>query len=193
MRLHCFENLLIQIVLLHQLPERKDRGLIRDPVADQSDAGKATHDGYLDQRILHRWIAEVIPLLQEMNPKQYLQWVGRPAGFAACLGVEQLNQIEQLFQRHNLLHLREMALPLGALFGRELLVITDTGLLAAHVPFRDCDYPGIIARLDSVFQSIHNTSDCLLYLKHKKHEIKGLNYSSEMLACQSLKSVTIDQ
>ena len=141
-RLHGLENLLTKIVLLQQMPERKDRGLIRDPIADQSDAGKAAHRRYLDQRILHRWIAEVIPLLQQMNPQQLLrrslrlrlQWVGRPAALAAYLGVVRLNQIEQRFPRHNRLHFREKALPLGALFSRRLLVITETALLAAHDP-----------------------------------------------------------
>ncbi len=55
-------------------------------LADQSDASKLAHAGYLDHRILHRWIAEIIPLMLRMNPQQRFQWVGKPAALAACLG-----------------------------------------------------------------------------------------------------------
>jgi hypothetical protein len=60
-------NLSAEIVLLQQMPERENRGLIRDPIADHIDSCKAAHRGNLDQRILHRWIAEVLPLLQQME------------------------------------------------------------------------------------------------------------------------------
>jgi hypothetical protein len=149
-RHHGCENLLTQIVLFQQVPKRENRGLVRDPVGDQSIAGKAAHRGNFDQCILHRWIAEVVPLLQQIDPQQplrgsqvlRLQRVGRPATLAAGLGVVGLNQIEQRFPRHNRLHFREKSFSLGALFGRRLLVITVgeallaalTELLAAHDP-----------------------------------------------------------
>ena len=62
----CFDglkDLLAQIVLLQQMPEGQDRGLIRNPIADQIDAGKPAHGWHLDQGLFHRWIAERIPLL----------------------------------------------------------------------------------------------------------------------------------
>jgi hypothetical protein len=31
---------------------------------------RIAHHRYLDQRILHRWIAEAVPLLQEMDTQQ---------------------------------------------------------------------------------------------------------------------------
>ena len=43
------KDLLHQLLLLHQLAESQDRRLIRDPVTDQLDAGKAAHGGYLNQ------------------------------------------------------------------------------------------------------------------------------------------------
>ena len=58
------KNLLAEIVLLQQMAEGQDRGLIRDPTADHVDPSETAHRGNLDQRILHRWIAEVVPLLQ---------------------------------------------------------------------------------------------------------------------------------
>jgi len=45
---------------------RQDRGPIRDPVTDQFDASESAHRRHLDQCILYGWIAEVIPLLQQM-------------------------------------------------------------------------------------------------------------------------------
>ena len=58
------KDLLAEIVIIQQVPERQDRGLIRDPIADHVAPSETTHRGNLDQRILHRWIAEVVPLLQ---------------------------------------------------------------------------------------------------------------------------------
>ena len=58
------KNLLAEIVLLQQMAEGQDRGLIRDPIADHVDPSESAHRRHLDQRILHRWIAEVVPLLQ---------------------------------------------------------------------------------------------------------------------------------
>jgi hypothetical protein len=43
------KDLLHQLVLLQQVAERQNRGLIRDPVTDQLDAGKAALGGYLNQ------------------------------------------------------------------------------------------------------------------------------------------------
>jgi hypothetical protein len=69
------------------MAEGQDRGLIRDPITDQLDAGKAAHGRNLNQDLLHGWVAERIPLLLKVNPQQPLrgsqglrgQRVGRPA------------------------------------------------------------------------------------------------------------------
>ena len=53
-----FKNLLPQAMLLQQMAKGQDRRFIRNPIADQIDTGKETHDGYLDQGLLHRRIAE---------------------------------------------------------------------------------------------------------------------------------------
>jgi len=126
------KDLFAEIMLLQQVLERENRGLIRDSVADQLDARKAAHGGHLDQGFFHRWIAEVVPLLQKMDPQHRLQRVRRPSSLAAGPGVVGLDQINQRFPRHNRLHLSQEALAPGALFGRRLLVITKTKLLGAH-------------------------------------------------------------
>ena len=43
------KDLFHRLVLLQQVAESQDRRLIRDPVTDQLDAGKAAHGGYLNQ------------------------------------------------------------------------------------------------------------------------------------------------
>ena len=52
------KDLLAQLVLLKQVPEGQDRGLIGNPVFDQIDAGKAAHGGYLDQGLFYGGITE---------------------------------------------------------------------------------------------------------------------------------------
>jgi len=59
-------------MLLQQVPERQDRGLIRDPIADHVDPSETAHCRHLDQRILHRWIAEDVPLLQQVDTQHGL-------------------------------------------------------------------------------------------------------------------------
>ncbi len=93
MSLHRFKNLLPEIVLLQQMSECQDRGLVRDPVRDQGDAGKAAHRRHLNQRIFHLWIAQVVPLLQQMDPQHRLQRVRRPATLAAGPGVVRFDQL----------------------------------------------------------------------------------------------------
>ena len=132
--LHRLKDLLPEIVPLQQVAESEDRGFIRDPLADQGDACKPTHRRHLDQRILHRRVAEVVPLLHQVDSQHGLQRVGRTAAFGASLGVTGLDQGDQRPPRHNSLHLSQKSLPLGALPGRGLLVVTESELLAAHEP-----------------------------------------------------------
>ena len=73
-------------------PLGQDRGLIRDAIADQLDAGKAAHGGHLDQGLFHRWIAERIPLLQQVDAQHRRQRIWRAATFLARLGVVRFDQ-----------------------------------------------------------------------------------------------------
>ena len=132
--LNGLNNLLSKPMLLQQVPEGEDRGFIQDTVADQLDAGKAVHGGHLDQGLSHRRIAEVIPLLQQMDPQHRGQRVGKQATFLARLGVVGLNQFDQFLPGHHLLHLSEKLLAFGLLFGRGQLVVREAVLVAAHQP-----------------------------------------------------------
>ena len=79
------KDLLAQLVLLQQVAEGQDRGLIRDPVTDQLNAGKAAHGGHLDQGLFHRGVAERVPLLQEVDPQHGGKRIGRPAALSCSL------------------------------------------------------------------------------------------------------------
>ena len=90
----------------------EDRGYIRDPVADQLDAGKAAHRGTLDQSLLHRLVAERTLLQQQIDPQHRDKRVGRASDFLARLGVVGLNQIGQCLPGQHSLHLSENFSPL---------------------------------------------------------------------------------
>ena len=121
-------------MLLKQMAEGEDCCLIEDPVADQLDASKAAHGGHLDQGLFHRWIAQRIPLLQQVDPEHCAQRVGRPAAFPAPLGVVRLDQIDECLPGHYRLHLRQELLAFGSFLGRGQLIVRETELLAAHQP-----------------------------------------------------------
>jgi hypothetical protein len=114
------------------MPERQDRCLIRNPIADQFDSCKAAHGEHLDQRIFHRRIIEAVPLLHQVNPEHCGQWIRRTATFAADFRINRLDKIKQGQSGHNLIHFGQEILLLDALFGGGLLVIGEAKLLAAH-------------------------------------------------------------
>ncbi len=87
MSLDGLKDLVPQLMFLQQVAEGQDRGHVRDPVGDQGDAGKAAHRHHLNQSIYHRWIAQFVPLLLQMDPQHRLQRVRRPATLAAGPGV----------------------------------------------------------------------------------------------------------
>ena len=66
--------------------EGQDRRLIRNPITDQIDAGKAEHGGHLDQGLYHRRVAERIPLLQQGMRSIVISWYGELPPFFLVLG-----------------------------------------------------------------------------------------------------------
>jgi len=74
-------------------------------------------------------------LLQQMDPQHRLQRVGRPATLGAGPGVVRFDQLKQRLPRHNRFHLSQETLAPGPIFGRELLVVAESELLAA---LEDC-------------------------------------------------------
>lgn len=134
------------------MPKRQDRALIRDPVADQGDTGKAAHRRLLNQRILHRWIAQVVPLLQQVGPQHGLLRVRRSTALASGLGVVGLNHIDQRFPRHKRFRLSQEALAIGALLAVNCLVSPNPNCLAPMNTVHSCDYTPIHAQEGGVLQ-----------------------------------------
>ncbi len=58
-----------EIVLCQQVTEQRHRALVGDHVAAQVDPSETSHRRHIDQRILHGWIAEVVALLQQVDPQ----------------------------------------------------------------------------------------------------------------------------
>ena len=71
MGLDRLEDLLPQIVLLEQMQEAENRCLIRDFFG----AGETPHGGSLNQRILHCWTTEALPLLHQVHSEHCAQWI----------------------------------------------------------------------------------------------------------------------
>ena len=158
------KDLFAQIVLLQQVAECQDGGLIRDPIADQLDSGKAAHCGNLDQGLFHRRIAERIPLLKQVNGQHRRKWVRRPTTFLARFGVVRLDHADECLGRNLCLHLKEELLPFSKLLGRGDLVIRKAKLLATHHPALACDHKAILPRMAWVFQSFPSSANASKHL-----------------------------
>ena len=97
---------------------------MRDPFADKVVSCKTTHRRRLNQRILDRWITEVVPLLHQMDPEHGLQRANITSALATGWGMVGLDQIDEILPGHHSLHLGKKSLPLSAFPGRGLFVIT---------------------------------------------------------------------
>ena len=92
------------------MAEAEDPGFTQDPVVDQGDASKTIHRLNLDQRTLHGWIAQVMPLLHQVKLQHGFQQVGNSAVFGNRFGKIGMNQIDQRLLGHNCLHQAEKKL-----------------------------------------------------------------------------------
>ena len=102
------EDRLGQPVLLQQMPEAQDRGLVRDRVLGELDAGEAAHRLDVVERVFSLRIRQVEPLLHEVHPQHPLKPQRRPA--LACLRVVRFNERAQPCPRHHRIHLRKKSL-----------------------------------------------------------------------------------
>lgn len=57
-------------MLLQQMVEGQNHGLIGDPITVQLDARKTEYRGHLNQGLLHGRVADRIPLLQLVDAEQ---------------------------------------------------------------------------------------------------------------------------
>jgi hypothetical protein len=101
--LHLVEQLLAQIVLLEQMTKAAHRRLVGHRLAAEIDADEAAHRRRIVQRLLHRRVRQIEPLLQEIEAQHPLDPDRRPA--IARLRIEWLDQRAQRGPRHHPLHL----------------------------------------------------------------------------------------
>jgi|GEM_PF-3016352 len=64
----CLENLFSRMVLLRKVTERQDDGGSRNVLCDKIDFRKTADAGTINQVVLHGFIAEGIPLPDQLNP-----------------------------------------------------------------------------------------------------------------------------
>jgi len=131
MAFNRLKDLLSEFVLLKQVAEGQDCCLIGDSVANQVNPREAAHGRYLNQSLFHAWTAEAVPLLHQVNSQHCRQWIGRAASFLACFWIARLDQFQKGLPWNYLLHFGQELLAFSPFFGRGLLVIGETQLLAA--------------------------------------------------------------
>jgi hypothetical protein len=98
-----------QGMLLQKVPEAQDRRLIRDRILTELDASKAPHRLGVVQRILHRRIGQVEPLLHEVDPQHPLH--RHRLGAVAGLPIVRLDQPVQVLSGDHRIHLGQETLP----------------------------------------------------------------------------------
>lgn len=107
---HQVEQLVAQIVLLHQMAELANRGLIRCRFAPQVDAYKVTQRLGIVQSFFGSRIGEVEPVLQEVDSQHPLDTDGSATG-ALRLGIVRLNSVTEFFPGNDGFHfLKELFL-----------------------------------------------------------------------------------
>jgi hypothetical protein len=108
------QDRLAQRVRFQQVAELADRGLVGGRFSAQIDTDKLAHGARVVQRLFHRRVRQVEPVLQEMDAQHPLQSDGRAA---RTLGgrVMRLDQRYQLGPRHHRVHLGQKLRPPGHL------------------------------------------------------------------------------
>ena len=103
MQVHRPQNLFSQVVLFQQVPELAHRGLVRHRLRSQINPHKLAQRRRVVQRLFHRRVRQIEPLLQKINPQHLLQFFRPPP--VARLRIVRLDQRAQLRPWHHLLHL----------------------------------------------------------------------------------------
>jgi hypothetical protein len=93
---------------LQQMPEPKNRRLVRNLVLTQRESGKAPHRFAVVELVFGLRIRKIEPLLQEVDPEHLLQTHRRAA--VPGLGVVRLDQRYQQIPWHHRVHLDQKPL-----------------------------------------------------------------------------------
>jgi hypothetical protein len=98
-----------QIVFLEQVAEAAHRRLVRHRLAAKVDANKTPHRRRIVQRLFHRRIRQIEPVLQEIDAQHPLDPDRRAA--IARLRIDRFDQLSQRRPRYNALHLGKKRCP----------------------------------------------------------------------------------
>ena len=108
-QVHCPQNLFSQVVLFQQVAKLAHRGLVRHRLRSQINPRKLAQRRRVVQRLFHRWVRQIEPMLEKINPQHLLQLFRPPS--VARPRIVRLDQGAQLRPRHHLLHLLQEYCP----------------------------------------------------------------------------------
>src|SRR6516164_4615138 len=109
MPLHFIKQLPAQIMLFQQMAEAAHCRLVRHRLAAEIDADKIAHRHRIVERLFHRRVRQVEPLLQKIDAQHPFDPNRRAA--IAGLGIERLDQSAQPRPRNHSLHLSQKYRP----------------------------------------------------------------------------------
>ena len=109
-------DLSAEFVFLHPLPHRQNLFLTRYPFANHVNRCESAYRRHFDQLILHRLIAEVVPLLVQMVALHGFERISQVATLGSAVVIVELDHLNQFFSGHHNIHLDLKSLPPGALF-----------------------------------------------------------------------------
>ena len=108
-----FEDGLRQVVGFEKMAEVEDCRLVGNGIAAKLEPRERTHRLDVVERLLGARIAELIPLLEKIDPQHHGQRIGTTT--VACLGIVWLDQANKRAPWHDRFHLRQKPLAFGLL------------------------------------------------------------------------------
>lgn len=135
-------------MFFQQPAEVEDSGFIRNPI--QMQPGKLVQNRGFVEGLFHRQVAVAEPVFHQMNPQHGHQRIRRTTAFT--LRITRLDQLNQTFPGHDLIHLNQETLTAGLLTFACVLGISERHLLhrGSTVQFVGLAY---FTRFGSLFQS----------------------------------------
>lgn len=100
------EQLIAQVVLLHQMAELADRGFVRCRLTTEINAHELAQGAGVVEGFFCGWIGQVEPMLEKMNAQHALDADGTAPG-TLRFGIERLYSLAQLFPGNDVVHLFE--------------------------------------------------------------------------------------